>query len=152
VDIWGAYEGCPHLDDALNRLGPEGLKEVLAKHKLKLYAFSTYVGGYAKHAELLGKAGGGVAVQGSAGRCKPEELKGRMQQFLESLRPLVELAEKHDFYLAIENHGNALLDSLDLFQAFVDLNRSARLGIALAPYHVQAGGASVEEVIRVCGL
>ncbi len=151
IDIWCAYDNCPHLDDVLQRLGPDGLRETLDKHKLKLYAFSTYVGGYAKYAQLLGKAGGGVAIQGSAGPCKPEELTARMQSFLESLKPLVELAETNNSYLAIENHGDALLDGLDSFKAFVDLNRSSRLGIALAPYHLQAQNASVDEAIRICG-
>lgn len=151
IDIWCAYDNCPHLDDALDRLGPEGLKAVLSKNKLKLYAFSTYVGGYAKYAELLGKAGGGVAIQGSAGPCAPAELTARMRTFLEGLKPLADLAERHNSYLAIENHGSALLDSLDSFKAFVDINTSRRLGIALAPYHLQAIGASVEEAIRISG-
>ncbi len=151
IDIWSAHAGCPHLDDVLDRVGPEGLKELLAKHKLRLYAFSVYRGGYPKYAELLGKSGGGVAVRGSSGACPPEELSQRMRAFIESLRPEVELAEKHDSYLAIENHGNALLDSLDSFKAFVDLNRHARLGIALAPYHVQGRGQSVEDAIAIAG-
>ena len=151
VDIWCAYDKCPHLDDAATRLGPSGLKALLAKHHLQLCAFSVYVGGYPKYAELLGGVGGGVAIQGSAGPCKPEELTARMRAFLESLKPLIELAEKHNSRLAIENHGNALLDGPDSFKAFVDLNTSPRLGLALAPYHVQAGGASVPEVIRICG-
>jgi sugar phosphate isomerase/epimerase len=151
IDIWSAHEGCPHLDDVASRLGPNGLKELLAKHKLKLFAFSVYQGGYARYAELLGQAGGGVAVQGSAGPCKPEELTARMRQFIESLKPAVELAERHNSYLAVENHGAALLDLLDSFKAFVDLNTAPRLGIALAPYHLQALGASVPEAIRICG-
>jgi sugar phosphate isomerase/epimerase len=151
IDIWSAHEGCPHLDDVANRLGPEGLRELLAKHKLKLVAFSVYSGGYARYAQLLDKAGGGVAIQGSAGPCKPEELSSRMQQFIEDLKPLVELAEKYNSYLAIENHGQALLDSLDSFKAFVDVNKSPRLGIALAPYHLQTIQASVPEAIRICG-
>lgn len=151
IDLWCAYEGCPHLDDVLQRLGPDGLKECLRKNKLELYAFSTYVGGYAKYAELLGKAGGGVAIQGSAGPCPPAELTAKMKGFLESLKPSVELAEKHNTYLAIENHGAALLEGLDSLKAFVDLNSSPRLGIALAPYHLQAIPASVPEAIRICG-
>jgi sugar phosphate isomerase/epimerase len=151
VDIWSAYDKCPHLDDAANRLGPSGLKALLAKHHLQLCAFSVYVGGYPKYAELLGGVGGGVAVQGSAAPCKPEELTAKMRAFLESLKPLLELAEKHNSRLAIENHGSALLDAPDSFKAFVDLNTSPRLGLALAPYHLQAGGASVEETIRICG-
>ena len=65
VDIWSGHAGCPHLDDVAKRLGAAGLKEQLAKHKLKLYSFSVYRGGYAKYAKLLGEAGGGVAVRGS---------------------------------------------------------------------------------------
>ena len=74
-----------------------------------------------------------------------------MTTFLESLRPPLELAENNDSYLAIENHSQSLLDSIDSFKAFRDLNRSPRLGIALAPYHLQAIGASIPEAIRICG-
>ncbi|NLH17467.1 MAG: sugar phosphate isomerase/epimerase [Phycisphaerae bacterium] len=151
IDIWSAHEGCPHLDDIAKRLGPNGLKELLAKHKLKLFSFSVYAGGFARYAELLGACGGGVAVQGSAGPCKPEELAARMKQYMEELKPLAELAEKHNSILAVENHSDALLNTLDSLKAFVDLNRSPRIGIALAPYHIQGLKASVPEAIRVCG-
>ena len=151
IDIWSAHQGCPHLDDVAKRLGPEGLKELLATNKLKLFAFSVYKGGYERYAELLGKAGGGVAVRGSSGPCRPQELTARMREFLESLKPLAELTEKHNSYLAIENHGSALLCSQDSFKAFVDINTSPRLGIALAPYHVQTQKASVPEAIHICG-
>jgi len=127
IDIWSAHENCPHLDDVAKRVGPEGLKE------------------------LLGKAGGGVAVRGSTMACKPEELTVRMREFIDGLKPLLELAGENNSYLAIENHGNALLDSLDSLKAFVDLNTSPRLGIALAPYHLQVMKASVPEAIRICG-
>ncbi len=151
VDIWCAYQGCGHLDDCLERLGAKGLAALLKETKLELTAFSTYVGGFAKYAKLLGEAGGGVAVQGSAAPCEPSELTGRMKKFFEELKPLVELAEETDTHLAIENHGHALLDSLDSFKAFVDLNPSRRLGIALAPYHLQAIEASTPKAIEICG-
>ena len=151
IDIWSAHEGCPHLDDVAQRLGPDGLKKLLAKHKLKLFAFSVYRGGYERYAELLGKAGGGVAVRGSSRACKPEELTARMREFIDSLKPLIELAEKYNSYLAIENHGNALLCTMDSLKAFLDINTAPRLGIALAPYHIQTLKASVPEAIRICG-
>ena len=151
IDLWSAFGGCPHLDDAQKRLGPEGLKELLARHRLGLHAFSVYVGGYPRYAELLGRAGGDVAVRGSAGPCEPKDLTAAMKRFLEGLKPELELAEKYDSYLAIENHGASLLDSIDSFKAFVDLNRHARLGVALAPYHVQTYHGSVEEAIAICG-
>ncbi len=74
-----------------------------------------------------------------------------MAEFLESLKPELELAERYDSRLAIENHGQSLLDSLDSLKAFADLNHSPRLGVALAPYHVQALGESVPEAIGACG-
>ena len=151
IDVWSAHAGCPHLDDVLERLGPEGLMELLDKHDLDLYSFSVYRGGYELYAELLGKAGGGVAVRGSTKSTGPENLTTDMKAFLESLKPLAELAEKHNSYLAIENHANALLNSIDSFKAFVDLNTNPRLGIALAPYHVQGYDGSVTDAIKICG-
>ena len=151
IDIWGPLFKCTHLDDIATRLGAGGLKDLLAKHKLKLYAFSVYPARYPQYAELLGAAGGGVAIRGSTKPCPPAELTARMKQFLEQLKPDLELAEKYNSYVAVENHGRALLDSLDSFKAFTDLNRHPRLGIALAPYHVQAGQMSVEDAIAICG-
>ena len=151
VDVWSGHAGCPHLDDVLARLGPEGLKQILAETKLKLYSFSVYSGGYARYAELLGKVGGGVAVRGSGGGCPPAELTARMKAFMEAMKPELELAEKYDSYLAIENHGGSLLSSLDSFKAFVDNNTNPRLGIALAPYHLQTRKASIEEAIATAG-
>lgn len=151
IDVWSAHAGCPHLDDVQKRLGADGLTALLAKHKLKLFAFSVYAGGYPRYAELLGKAGGGVAVRGSAGACAPKELASRMKKFLEALKPELELAEKYNSYLAVENHGHALLDGVDSFKAFCDLNQNPRLGIALAPYHIQALKAPVEEAIAAAG-
>ena len=153
IDIWSALAGCPHLDDVAKRLGAAGLKRLLARHKLKLCGFSVYRGGYPKYAKLLGDAGGGVAIRGStkAGKGKPKALVAKMKAFLEGLKPELALAEKHNGYLAIENHGGALLNTPDSFKAFVDLNRSERLGVALAPFHLQGIKASVPDVIRIAG-
>lgn len=151
IDIWSAHAGCPHLDDVQKRLGGDGLKALLAKHKLKLFSFSVYRGGYRKYAELLGKAGGGVAVHGSAGGVKASDLTARMKAYIERLKPEIELAEKYNSQVAIENHGGALLNSLDSFKAFVDVNTSPRLGIALAPYHLQRMKVSIPEAIAAAG-
>ena len=74
-----------------------------------------------------------------------------MRAFLEGMKPQAELAEKHRTHLAIENHGASLLDSIDSIRAFVDLNKNPRLGIALAPFHIQARGESVSEAILAAG-
>ncbi len=151
IDVWSAYAGCPHLDDVQNRLGAARLLEILHSLGLELYAFSVYVGGYPKYAELLGQCGGGVAIRGSTKPCEPADLAPCMTAFLDSLRPELDLAEKYDSYLAIENHGQSLLDSCESLKVFTDLNRHPRLGIALAPYHIQARGEDVAQAIRICG-
>ncbi len=152
IDIWPTIFHCKHLEDVRTRLGPDGLKELLEKHKLEISAFSVYGSGNGlkKYAELIGKAGGGVAIRGSAGAVKPKDIPSRIKVFIESLKPLVELAQENKAFLAIENHGNALLDSVDSFKAFTDINTSKHLGIALAPYHLQRIKASVPDVIRIC--
>ncbi len=150
VDLWSAHAGCPHLDDVAERLGANGLKELLDETGLTLYSFSVYVGGYERYAELLGKAGGGVAVRESR-YGQAEDVRAEIKALVEQLHPLADLAGEHDSYLAIENHSGAILHSLDSIKAFCDFNDHPRLGIALAPYHLQIGGFSVEEAIALCG-
>ena len=154
VDFWHAGFGCPHLDDIEKRLGAEGLKDLLAKNKLKLCAFTCYNVGsnavYSRFAELLGKAGGGLAVR-EARYGKVTDLTAEMKALLETLKPQLELAEKYNSRIAVENHDNSLLNSKDSFKAFVELNSNSRLGIALAPYHLQAAKIPVEDVIGIVG-
>ncbi|MEI8375544.1 MAG: sugar phosphate isomerase/epimerase [Planctomycetota bacterium] len=150
VDFWHAGFQSPHLNEIQKRLGPEGLKELLAKHHLKLCAFTCYNVGYPKFAELLGKVGGGLAVR-EARYGKVKNLTAEMKALLEQLKPQLELAEKYNSRIAIENHADSLLSSKDSFKAFVELNKNPRLGIALAPYHLQVAKVSVEEVIGIVG-
>ncbi len=152
IDIWAPFGHCRHLEDVKTRLGADGLRALLAKHKLDISAFTFYSRDFKEYAELLGQVGGGVGVRESIyGAVKPHELTSKMKAFIESLKPLVELAEKNKAYLAIENHGSALLNSAESFKAFTDINTSKHLGIALAPYHLQIIKASVPEAIRICG-
>lgn len=150
IDIWAPFGHCTHLEDVKTRLGADGLKALLKKHQLRISAFSFYGHEFKEYAELLGKVGGGVGVRGSTGPCKPEELTTKMKAFIESIKPMVELAEENKSYIAIENHGNALLNTVDSFKAFTDINKSKHLGIALAPYHLQRIKASIPDVIKIC--
>jgi len=153
LDIWCPFDRCKHLDDVQQRFGADGLRDLLAKHRLRLGSFSVYGAGFPKYAELIGKFGGGVVVRESEyGQIKPEEVTARMRTFFEKLKPQIDLAAEEKARLAIENHGNALLDGLDAFKAFVDLNPAPKqVGIALAPLHLQASNASVEEAVRLSG-
>jgi sugar phosphate isomerase/epimerase len=153
IDIWCPFGRCKHLDEVDQRLGGDGLKELLAKHKLELCAFTVYSVGLPRYARLIGRFGGGVVVRESQyGAVPAGELTPRLRAFFEKLKPQIDQAGECNARLAIENHGDALLNTPDSFKAFVDLNPSPkRVGLALAPYHVQAGKASVEDTIAICG-
>ena len=85
-------------------------------------------------------------------RVKPEDLTSAMRAFFEKLKPQIEKAAETKVRLAIENHGDALLNSPDSFKAFVDLNPAPQhVGLGIAPYHLQNIKAPVDEVIRTAG-
>lgn len=158
IDIWCPFDNCTHLADVAARLGPDGLKELLAKHKLTLGSFTTYTTkaeaiGYPAYADFIGKCGGGVVVRESQYiDVKPAELTAAMRAFFDKLKPQIEKAAETKVRLAIENHGNALLGTPDSFKAFVDLNPAPQhVGLAIAPYHLQNIKAPVGEVIRTAG-
>ena len=157
LDIWApfAWGGaqCTHLEDIKTRLGGKGLRELLTKHKLKVAAFTLYAGNtLSQYGQLIRDYGGGIVVRSAgAGRLTdPKELTSRMRKFFESLKPDIELADKCNARLAIENHGGDLLSTPDSFKAFVELNPNPkRIGIAFAPYHLQAYEMPMEEIIEI---
>ncbi len=124
-----------------------------SKHKLELGGFTVYDAGFPRYAEFIGKFGGGVVVRESVyGKFAPADLTAQMKDFFEKLKPQIEQAVKAKARLAIENHGDALLNTPDSLKAFVDLNPAPDdVGIALAPYHLQGIKASVEDAIATCG-
>ncbi|MDP7396397.1 MAG: sugar phosphate isomerase/epimerase [Lentisphaeria bacterium] len=155
LDIWAPFENCVHLEDIRKRLGGKGLRELMTRHGLDVAAFTIYDGNkLSQYWELIRDFGGGVVVRSSeAGRLTdPKELVPRMRALFEQLKPDIELAEKCDARLAIENYGGEVLSSVDTFKAFVELNPNPeRLGIALAPYHLQYYETPIEDVIRIAG-
>ena len=152
IDIWAKFAHCTHLEEAKANYGPERTVKILSKAGLDLAAVSVYGTGYQPFAEFLDRMGGGTAVRGSEKKSSAN-LTAAMKAFLERLKPEIDLAAASHSRLAIENHSGeaTLLNRLDSFKAFTDLNQSPHLGIALAPYHIQLNRESVEEAIRICG-
>ncbi len=72
-----------------------------------------------------------------------------MQNLISSLEPQLAFADRYGFRVAIENHSNAILNSLDSFKVFLDLAVHPRLWLAIAPYHLQRDHIPVEEVIAL---
>jgi len=167
VDFWqGERFNTNHLDEALDRLGPSGLTRLLAEKRLRLCSFTCFFIGIDRYAEMLGAAGQGEAAfiresryygnapNNSGGATRPTDLAGlrrQMRDLVESLKPQLALADKYNFRIAIENHSNAILNSVDSFKVFLDLATHPRLWIAIAPYHLQRDHTPVDEVIALAG-
>jgi len=154
LDIWAPFVGqCSHLEDIKTGIGGKGLRELMTKHKLEVAAFTLYINArLSQYWELIRDYGGGIVVRSAgAGRLTdPKELTTRMRKFFETLQPDVELADKCNARLAIENHGGDLLNTPDSFKAFVELNPNPkRIGIAFAPYHLQGYETPMEEIIKI---
>jgi len=150
-------EACRHLAEA-QELGAAGFKKLLGGHKLEIGCYTTYRTkghdeGFPGFAEFIGACGGGVVVRESKyGKVAGGELEGALRDFFEELKPEIELARKHGVRLAVENHSGAILDTLESIRQFTKLNSAPEVvGIALAPYHLQARKVPVVEAIRACG-
>jgi sugar phosphate isomerase/epimerase len=154
LDIWGPFNHCDHLADVKKRLGGKGLRELMTKHKLEVAAFTLYLNcRFADYWEMIRDYGGGVIVRSDRAKRSPlEDMTKNMKAFFEGLKPEIELAEKSNSVLAIENHGGGLLNPIESFKAFVELNPNPkRVGIAFAPYHLQGYKTPMTEFIKVAG-
>ncbi len=153
LDIWAPFGDCKHLEDIKTRLGGKGLRELMTRHKLQAAAFTIYHNELSQYWELIGDYGGGIIIRSDKAKpSSPQELTENTRAFFESLKPDMELAEKSNSRLAIENHEGGLLHSPDSFKAFVELNPNPkRVGIAFAPWHLGMFKTPMEEVIKIAG-
>ena len=159
LDIWGPFKyyntHCDHLKDFKKRLGGKGLRDLMTKHKLEVAAFTLYQDcKFSDYWEMVRDYGGGVIVRSDrAKRSSAKDMTKNMRAFFEGLKPEIELAEKSNSILAIENHAGGLLNSIESFKAFVELNpNTKRVGIAFAPFHLQGyKDIPMEEFLKVAG-
>lgn len=157
IDLWGPFGKCRHLLEA-QQLGAAGFRQLLARHTLQVGCYTTYRTpghreGFPAYAEFIGQCGGGLVVRESEyGKFTAEGLGEGMRKFFAELRPEIDLARKHRVRLAIENHGDAMLSTLESMRLFRTLNPAPdAVGMGLAGYHLQGAGISVEDAVRVCG-
>ncbi|MCA8989414.1 MAG: sugar phosphate isomerase/epimerase, partial [Planctomycetaceae bacterium] len=90
---------------------------------------------------------GGKGPKGLVGT----ELKAAVQDFIEQLKPHLEVAAETGVTIAIENHGNNLIESPDSLKWLAELRPSPQLGIALAPYHLPQDPELLAQLIRDLG-
>ena len=139
IDIWPKVHG--NQREQLDEMGEEKFAALLKKHKVTLGCITQYkLGpfGIRDEMRLAQRLGchtivcGGKGPKGLTG----QELKAAVGQFIEQMKPHLEVAEETGVTIAIENHGNNLIESPDSLKWLAELRTSKHLAIAFAPYHL----------------
>lgn len=154
LDLWPKKHGDQREQAAA--LGDEAFGTLLEKHSVKLGCITRYdLGPFALADELRwGKRfGAQVIVTGGKGPkgLAGEALKTAVRKFAEEMKPHCELAAGLGMRIAIENHGNGLMETADSVRWLVEFAPEAGLGIALAPYHLPQEESDLAQLIRDCG-
>lgn len=148
IDIWPKPHG--NQREQWDTMGRDAFESLLEVHGVRLGMITRYdLGPYklADELKLAGEMGARMIVTGS-GNIEGDSIKARVQTFVERMKPHIEAAEAAGVTIAIENHGNALIESLDSLRYLAEFSPSERLGIALAPYHLPQEPETIAALIR----
>lgn len=158
IDLWPRKHGSQR--EQLDAIGEEAFLTMIAEHGITCGCLTRYDLGPAnrvddlqKELKLAGRLGCDTVVTGGRGpkNLKGRELKAAVKGFVEDLKPTIAIAEENGVRLAIENHGNNLIDSPDSLKYLAELTPSPSLAIALAPYHLPQDAKVIAELIRTLG-
>ncbi len=154
IDLWCRPHG--NQREQITEMGDAAFAALLGKHRVKLGVSTRYPlgpAGLGDEMKWLKKFGGGIIVTGSKGPSEPSGAAARtaVREFLERMKPHVATAEENGVTIAVENHGKQLLHHPDSLRYFAEFNRSAHLGIALAPHHLHAWVDQLPALIRDLG-
>jgi sugar phosphate isomerase/epimerase len=154
LDIWPKVHG--NQREQLDEMGEEKFAALLKQHDVTLSCITQYkLGpfGLQNEMRLAGRLGCKTIVCGGSGpkNLKGKELKVAVGAFIEKLKPHLAVAEETGVTIAIENHGNNLIDSPDSLKWLAELSTSKNLGIAFAPYHLEQDEKLQSDLIRTLG-
>lgn len=154
IDIWPKVHGDQR--EQVDQMGQEKFAELLDRHKLKLGCITQYkLGpfGLQKEMKFAQHFSCNTMVTGGHGptKLKGSELKSAVKKFAVQMKPHLETAAEASVTIAIENHGNNLIDSPDSLKWLVELCPDKHLGIALAPYHLDQDPNAIAALIKSLG-
>ncbi len=154
IDLWPL--GHANQREQMEEMGHDMLAELLKKHKVTLGMTTRYdLGPFGLDDELqvLKKFGGSLIICGSKGpkNVTGAEAKAGVKEFVEKMKPHVEIAEECGVTIGIENHANALVASVDSIRYLGEMSTSPNLGVALAPYHLPQDEKLLAQLIEDLG-
>ncbi len=147
IDIWPKVHG--NQREQMEELGHKKVTAMLNHHKVKLGCLTHYDLGPFRLGKDMGvakKFGCKMMVCGGSGpkKLKGDALKSAVKTFAEKMKPHLEVAEEHGVTVAIENHGNNVIDSPDSLKWLMEFRSSKNMKIAFAPYHLENLGINAE--------
>ncbi len=154
IDIWPKAHGSQR--EQLAEMGEEAFANCLRQHDVALGCITQYkLGpfGLQEEMRIAERLGCRTIVTGGSGPVglSGGELKTAVAKFVEKMKPHLAVAEETGVTIAIENHGNNLIDSPDSLKWLVELRPSAHLAVALAPYHLPQDPQLLSVLIRTLG-
>lgn len=153
IDLWPKAHGTQR--EEIDAIGHEKFAEMLREHGVSLGCITRYdLGPFRLDAEIdiAKKLGATILVTGGAGNYQltGDALKAEVKGFVEKLKPIAAKAAERGLVIAVENHGNNLIDSPDSLRWLVEM-AGPGVGIALAPYHLPQDPALLAALIRDLG-
>lgn len=154
IDIWPKVHG--NQREQLDEMGEEKFAALLKQHGVKLGCITQYkLGpfGLQKEMQLAKRFGCQTMVTGGKGPkgLTGKDLKKAVGDFCEKMKPHLAVAEETGVTIAIENHGNNLIESPDSLKWLAELRSSKHLGVALAPYHLPQDSEKLAALTRSLG-
>ncbi len=158
IDIWPKAHGDQR--EQLDAMGEEKFAALLQQHNLSLGCITQYqLGpfGLKDEMQLASRLACPTIVTSAKGPAdqKGKDLKTAVGQFVEKMKPHLDIAQETGVTIAIENHSNSLIQSPDSIRWLLELCDDApcgdHLGIALAPYHLPQDSQLLSSLIRDCG-
>lgn len=154
IDIWPKVHG--NQREQIADLGEDKFASMLEKYDISLGCITQYkLGPFGLQDEMrfARRLGCETIVTGAKGPkgLAGDELKAGVASFVEAMKPHLEVASECGITIAIENHGNNLIESPDSIKWLAELSENMSLGIALAPYHLEQNPESLSQLIMDLG-
>jgi len=151
LDIWPKVHG--NQREQLAEMGEERFSALLKRHNVQLGCITQYKLGpfnLKDEMRLAARLGCHTMITGGKGPrgLKGAALKAAVRDFIEKMKPQLEVAAETGITIAIENHGNNLIESPDSLKWLAELRPSKHLGVALAPYHLEQDAKKLADLIE----